>query len=75
MIPFDGLELPPQQGWICPKCGNVWAPWQPQCVLCSVGRTTFATSITTHCKDCRKLVDMMLQAQDMVKYYEKKKKK
>ena len=24
-------ELPPQQGWICPKCGRVNAPWLPTC--------------------------------------------
>ncbi len=20
-----------QYGWICPKCGRVWAPWVPSC--------------------------------------------
>ena len=20
-----------QYGWICPKCGRVWAPWVPRC--------------------------------------------
>ena len=24
-------ELPPQQGWVCPKCGRVNAPWLPTC--------------------------------------------
>ena len=24
-------DLPPQQGWICPKCGRVNAPWMPTC--------------------------------------------
>ena len=24
-------ELPPQQGWICPICGRVNAPWMPTC--------------------------------------------
>ena len=24
-------QLPPQQGWICPKCGRVNAPWLPTC--------------------------------------------
>lgn len=19
------------EGWICPKCGKVWAPWMPSC--------------------------------------------
>jgi hypothetical protein len=21
----------PQQGWICPRCHQVWAPWAPCC--------------------------------------------
>ena len=25
-------ELPPQNGWICPRCGKVNAPWLPCCV-------------------------------------------
>lgn len=32
-------ELPPQQGWICPKCGRVNAPWLP-CCDCTVSQTT-----------------------------------
>lgn len=35
-----------QQGWICPKCGTVWAPWQPCCTICGDNRTTFATGTT-----------------------------
>lgn len=23
-----------QQGWECPKCGRVYAPWQPKCSTC-----------------------------------------
>ena len=36
-----------QQGWICPKCGTVWAPWQPCCTICGDNRTTFATGVST----------------------------
>lgn len=28
---YHNNELPPQQGWICPKCGRVNAPWMPTC--------------------------------------------
>lgn len=35
-----------QQGWTCPKCGTVWAPWQPCCTICGDNRTTFATGTT-----------------------------
>ena len=24
-------SIPKQYGWICPKCGSVWAPWVDQC--------------------------------------------
>lgn len=42
-------ELPPQQGWICPKCGRVNAPWLPTCDCVSIQtRATFdTTSLTT----------------------------
>lgn len=23
------------QGWICPKCGRVYAPWVPSCDTCN----------------------------------------
>ena len=28
---YHNNELPPQQEWICPKCGRVNAPWMPTC--------------------------------------------
>ena len=36
-------ELPPQQGWICPKCGRVNAPWMPTCG-CVSSQTTASTT-------------------------------
>ena len=24
-----------QQGWECPRCGKVYAPWMPSCTSCS----------------------------------------
>lgn len=38
-------ELPPQQGWICPKCGRVNAPWMPTCDC--VSRYLVKTSSTS----------------------------
>lgn len=32
-IPFDFPSLP--QGWICPKCGRVYAPTWPCCTHCN----------------------------------------
>ena len=30
------LDAPrPQQGWACPKCGSVWAPFMPGCTTCN----------------------------------------
>lgn len=26
-----------QQGWVCPKCGNVYAPWVKECCNCNGG--------------------------------------
>lgn len=25
------VEQPPREGWICPRCGKVNAPWRPMC--------------------------------------------
>lgn len=26
---------PKDSGWVCPKCGNVYAPWFPSCTKCN----------------------------------------
>ena len=33
-----------QQGWECPKCGTVYAPWQPKCQTCVAGAVTTAVT-------------------------------
>lgn len=25
-----------KEGWVCPKCGSVYAPWVPSCRRCNV---------------------------------------
>jgi hypothetical protein len=42
-IPFPGLGAP--SGWVCPKCGRVYAPWVYTCGACAPGITiTFPPS-------------------------------
>jgi hypothetical protein len=31
---IEPLVNPNQQGWECPKCGSVYAPWNPECRIC-----------------------------------------
>ena len=28
------FEMPTQQGWVCPQCGRVYAPWMSMCDYC-----------------------------------------
>jgi hypothetical protein len=51
MMP-TGDWFPPQPptGWICPKCGRVYAPTQPQCWLCNCNPQPIAP-IATHTTD------------------------
>ena len=32
-----------QQGWICPKCGSVWAPFVSGCHNCNAGASSTST--------------------------------
>ena len=32
---YQGLPTAHQQGWICPKCGNVYAPMVQECWKCN----------------------------------------
>lgn len=34
------------QGWECPKCGGVYAPWVAQCTTCSNKNTRSWTTTT-----------------------------
>ena len=37
-------DPPTQYGWVCPKCGAVWAPWQQQCLQCG-NNTTWTVNV------------------------------
>ena len=34
-----------QQGWECPRCGKIWAPWISSCT-CKRSTTTTTTTVT-----------------------------
>jgi len=36
MIPGD---IATKYGWVCPKCGCVYAPFVPQCTSCGMAKT------------------------------------
>ena len=36
------------EGWICPKCGRVWAFWVKGCGNCNVSKTYTSNTTTTH---------------------------
>ena len=38
-------SIPPQQGWQCPVCGRVYAPWMSECSHC--GNSVVTTSSGT----------------------------
>ena len=40
----------PNYGWICPKCGAVYAPFMPYCTRC-VGQDNYITRTTGDTKD------------------------
>lgn len=41
---YHNNELPPQQGWVCPKCGRVNAPWKSSCDCVSTQTTGTGTA-------------------------------
>ena len=46
-----------QEGWICPKCGSVWAPWVGECSVCHIESSSFSGTATRPyglCWHCRK---------------------
>lgn len=47
MISEYEIPEPMQYGWICPKCGTVWAPWQQCCASCLTGNTATVTTTNT----------------------------
>ena len=36
-----------QQGWQCPRCGNVMSPYTPVCLYCNTDHKTNATTSTS----------------------------
>ena len=37
------------QGWECPKCGRVYAPWMSSCTFCGVDNNyIFTTNLSEH---------------------------
>ena len=51
-------ELPPQQGWICPKCGRVNAPWLPTCgcVSSQTSSTPYLVKTSSISRDSHEIV-------------------
>ena len=50
-------ELPPKQGWICPKCGRVNAPWMPTCgcVSSQTSGTPYLVEISSISRDSHEI--------------------
>ena len=43
-------------GWICPKCGSVYAPFVAECRFCTGGNTatrTYSSNSSDQCPSCR----------------------
>lgn len=41
-----GQTFAPQTGWVCPICGNVYAPWVMQCPHCGGGNKDIVISFS-----------------------------
>lgn len=39
-------EMSTKQGWVCPKCGRVYAPFTPMCLYCG-GEESVSIPTTT----------------------------
>ena len=46
-IPGEGFKYWGQQGWVCPKCGAVMAPWMSECHYCKPTTNKIITSPNT----------------------------
>lgn len=55
-----------KQGWVCPKCGRVYAPWQSQCLYCNDLRVVYAqnTTIPKETKVLNKCIFNGLEAEE-----------
>jgi ribosomal protein L37AE/L43A len=41
-------EIQAQQGWQCPMCGRVYAPWMAQCLYCGNERLGYTYTTETN---------------------------
>lgn len=39
----DITDIDANQGWVCPKCGKVYAPWVSECSRCGVEKEIKST--------------------------------
>lgn len=64
-------ELPLQQGWVCPKCGRVNAPWLPTCgcVLSQTSGTPYLVKTSSISQDSHEIAkDEPLKTTDCDKH-------
>ena len=45
MSDWTQIDFAPR-GWVCPKCGRVYAPDWPRCTICGNEQTTISTTTT-----------------------------
>lgn len=66
----------PQEGWKCPSCGRVYAPWVTECRVCGNTTTITGSSYTFTSKniDYDMLSDNSL-TQEVIDFYLKYKEK
>ena len=66
-------ELPPQQGWICPKCGRVNAPWLPTCgcVSSQTSGSPYLVETSSMSRDSHEIVNDESQTKCSICYHDK----
>lgn len=36
-----GSQIPITPGWVCPKCGSIYAPYTPECSRCNSQKVVY----------------------------------